>query len=85
MICALGVFRLRDITDGASCTYLAGEKYVCPDAYFNGLDSGADQCWDEGLDDDVNRVTSSGLGRGGGRRSTVCRDITILPGRISPA
>ena len=58
MICAYGVIRLRDIKDGMSCTYLAGEKYVSPDAYFTGQDSGADQCWDEGLDDDVNRVTS---------------------------
>ena len=49
VICSLGVFRLRDIKDGTSCTYLAGEKYVCPDAYFNGVDSGTDQCWDEGL------------------------------------
>ncbi len=58
VICSYGVFRLRDIKDGTSCTYLAGEKYVCPDAYFNGDDSGTDECWDEGCDDDVNRITS---------------------------
>jgi prepilin-type processing-associated H-X9-DG protein len=66
VICAFGVFRLRDIKDGASCTYLAGEKYVSPDAYFNGQDSGADQCWDEGLDDDINRITSWSQGKGAG-------------------
>jgi prepilin-type N-terminal cleavage/methylation domain-containing protein/prepilin-type processing-associated H-X9-DG protein len=64
VLCAFGAFRLRDITDGASRTYLAGEKYVCPDGYFNGLDSGTDECWDEGLDDDVNRVTSWKTGNG---------------------
>ena len=64
MICSFGVFRLRDITDGTSCTYLAGEKYVCPDAYLNGDDSGTNECWDEGLDDDVNRVTSWQTGYG---------------------
>ena len=54
VICSFGVFRLRDITDGTSRTYLAGEKYICPDAYLNGEDSGSDQCWNEGCDDDVN-------------------------------
>jgi len=58
VICAYGEIRLRDIKDGTSRTYLAGEKYVSPDAYLTGQDSGADQCWDEGLDDDVNRCTS---------------------------
>ena len=60
------MFRLRDITDGTSCTYLAGEKYVCPEGYFTAIDSGADQCWDEGCDDDVNRCTSWQAGYGPG-------------------
>jgi prepilin-type N-terminal cleavage/methylation domain-containing protein/prepilin-type processing-associated H-X9-DG protein len=51
------MFRLRDIKDGSSNTYLAGEKYVCPDGYYTGIDSGSDQSWDHGIDDDVNRVT----------------------------
>ena len=64
VICSFGVFRLRDIKDGTSCTYLAGEKYVCPDAYLNGDNSGTNKCWDEGLDDNINRVTSWKTGNG---------------------
>jgi prepilin-type N-terminal cleavage/methylation domain-containing protein/prepilin-type processing-associated H-X9-DG protein len=31
------------IKDGLSCTFLLGEKYVCPDAYETGIDQGDDQ------------------------------------------
>ena len=54
------MFRLRDITDGASNTYLAGEKYISPDNYFNGGDFGTDQSWDHGFDYDVIRFTGYG-------------------------
>ena len=52
--------RLADISDGTSETYLVGEKYLDPDHYYNGLDGGDDQCWDEGYDFDVNRWTCIG-------------------------
>ncbi len=43
------------ITDGTSNTYLVGEKYLNPDNYYNGEESGDDQGWDLGFDYDVNR------------------------------
>jgi prepilin-type N-terminal cleavage/methylation domain-containing protein len=43
------------ITDGTSSTYMIGEKYVNPDNYFTGSDSGDDQCVYMGYDRDVIR------------------------------
>jgi len=48
---------LRDISDGVSNTYFIGEKYINCDNYFNGLDSGDDQSWDQGVDHDTARWT----------------------------
>ena len=47
-----GSCRLREITDGASNTYMVGEKYLNPDGYENSGDYGTDQSWDEGFDYD---------------------------------
>jgi prepilin-type N-terminal cleavage/methylation domain-containing protein/prepilin-type processing-associated H-X9-DG protein len=46
-----------DISDGSSNTYLIGEKYLNPDAYTTGMDTGDNQSWDIGIDWDVVRYT----------------------------
>ncbi len=43
------------ITDGLSCTWLLGEKYICPDAYETGVDQGDDQTAYVGYDLDTVR------------------------------
>jgi len=50
------VIRLRQITDGTSCTYLLGEKYMDPKAMASGSEPGDDQCLYAGHDRDVLRV-----------------------------
>ena len=45
------------IPDGASNTLLAGEKYLNPDSYLDGLDAGDDGGWDSGHDVDTVRFT----------------------------
>jgi prepilin-type N-terminal cleavage/methylation domain-containing protein len=60
---ATGVIYLRSMTrfahirDGASSTYLLGERYLNPDFYDNGELCANDQGWDLGYDYDVNRWT----------------------------
>ena len=54
-----GVCRLLSISDGTSCTYLAGEKYLTPDFYTTGQDGGDDQGWDVGYDFDTCRWTNA--------------------------
>jgi prepilin-type N-terminal cleavage/methylation domain-containing protein/prepilin-type processing-associated H-X9-DG protein len=49
----------REFVDGLSNTYFCGEKYLCPDSYKSGWDSGDDQGWDEGYDYDNYRFTST--------------------------
>ena len=47
--------RIVQITDGASTTYLLGEKYLTPDNYYNGHDQGDNQPAYNGFDPDYNR------------------------------
>jgi prepilin-type N-terminal cleavage/methylation domain-containing protein len=52
--------RMSDIADGASNTYLLGEKYITPDEYSTGSGTGDDQGWTEGYDYDTNRWVQVG-------------------------
>ena len=51
--------KLDDISDGACNTYLCGEKSLCSDHYYDGLDDGDDQCVFMGHDNDITRWASS--------------------------
>lgn len=53
-----GMCRIADIIDGTSNTYLAGERYLDPDHYSDGVVSEDDNGWDVGYDYDVNRWTN---------------------------
>ena len=49
--------KMGHITDGASTTYLAGERLLNPDKYYTGDSCADDQGWDTGHGYDVNRWT----------------------------
>ena len=57
VICFRSSFTFKDITDGTSSTYLAGEKAMNADQYTSGSDIGSDQGWDHGMDYDIVRFT----------------------------
>ena len=50
----------RDLRDGASSTYLVGDKYVSEGGYSTMSDSGYDQSWLSGVDLDISRWTIDG-------------------------
>ncbi len=51
---------MADITDGASNTYLIGERYCWPDHYDDGVDYADNQGWSIGYDYDTNRWVQLG-------------------------
>jgi prepilin-type processing-associated H-X9-DG protein len=53
------VTEFREITDGASSTYLLGEKQLNPDEYAKGTNWGDDQGWNLGYDLDITRWTNT--------------------------
>ncbi len=54
------LIRLSDITDGASNTFLAGEKYINADFYTTGQDGSDNECAFIGDDDDIIRFGGDG-------------------------
>ena len=53
--------KMADITDGASNTFLIGERNCNPDWYYDGVDYADDQGWIEGYDWDTNRFVLDSL------------------------
>ncbi|HVA47060.1 MAG TPA: DUF1559 domain-containing protein [Pirellulales bacterium] len=52
--------RPADLSDGSSCTYLIGEKYLNPDAYYSGTDAADNEDAYVGFDNDICRTTVAG-------------------------
>ncbi len=53
----LSMVRAAHVKDGMSNTYLAGEKYLAPDNYLNGQDSGDNESMYVGDNPDITRYT----------------------------
>ncbi len=69
------------ISDGTSCTYLFGEKYLVPDNYFNGADPADNENCYVGWDNDMFRVTAS---NNGGSISAYYPPLPDTPGYATP-
>jgi prepilin-type N-terminal cleavage/methylation domain-containing protein/prepilin-type processing-associated H-X9-DG protein len=52
------MIKMADIVDGTSNTYLVGEKNMVIDYYTTGEDSGDNEAWAMGIDNDVARTTA---------------------------
>ena len=55
--------RIAAITDGASSTYMLGEKYLMPEHYTNGMDAADNESIYSGCENDNERTTYYGVPR----------------------
>ena len=83
------------VKDGASYTYMIGERYLCPDAYNVGPYQENDQGWDQGYDFDTIRGTrlpptqdragACGVQNGGGTVSGANNQYMVIFGSAHAA
>lgn len=55
--------KFKQITRGTSQTYLVGERYLNPDAYFTGTDAADNESMYVGMDNDIFRSSAAGAPR----------------------
>ena len=72
MFCG-SMIREADVTDGASNTYLLGEKYLDPDFYTTGQDLGDNESAMMGDNEDITRWSGLNAERPSGRRCKIPR------------
>ncbi len=78
VIFAGSLIKMADVSDGTSCTYLAGEKYLCPDYYTTGQDIGDNEGTYNGDNDDVSRWAASS-----GTLGSVLQPAQDTPGAVN--